>query len=65
MCTEAQVVQAGSFCPNKECPDFGKVDAGVVTDTESYGFARPILSGSERLGCEKDTGQISRAGAAL
>ena len=37
MCATAQIAQAGSFCPNEECPDYGRVDAGNLIN---FGFTK-------------------------
>ncbi len=42
----AQLVKAGAFCPNEECPDHGKVDAGHII---RYGKSE---QGSQRFQCK-------------
>jgi len=56
MCTEAQIAQAGSFCPNEECPDYGKVDAGNLIN---FGHTK---AGTQRRLCKTcaDTFTVTR-----
>jgi len=46
MCATTQIAQAGSFCPNEECPDYGEVDAGNLIN---FGFTK---AGTQRRLCK-------------
>lgn len=47
MSTEIErIVPAGSFCPNEECPDFGKVEAGNLIN---FGHTK---AGTQRRLCK-------------
>lgn len=46
MCTPAQIAQAGSLCPNEECPDFGKVNGGNLIN---FGHTK---AGTQRRLCK-------------
>ena len=46
MCAEAQVTQAGSFCPHEACPDYGKVDADNLIN---FGHT---MAGTQRRLCK-------------
>jgi transposase-like protein len=44
-----ELAQVGDFCPNKECPEYGKVQTSAHRNIIKYGFTR---SGHQRYRCE-------------
>jgi transposase-like protein len=54
MSTETRTIaRAGSFCPNEECSDFGKVDAGNLID---FGHTK---AGTQRRLCKTCRGTFT------